>query len=65
MLTTDAPGRFSGYLCVGRGITAEKEARAKVHVVNAGFREAMEAISDGFAVFDADDKLVAFNEAYP
>jgi signal transduction histidine kinase/CheY-like chemotaxis protein len=62
--TADEQGRFSGYLCVGRNITAEKDARLKVDVINRGFREVVQAMNDGFALFDADDRLVAFNEAY-
>lgn len=60
----DGQGRFQGY----RGtITNETEAVAADHRAtraNRLLRDAVDSISEGFVIFDADDKLVMCNEAY-
>jgi len=47
-----------------RDITEEKEAEEKLDLAHARFSDAIEAISSGFALFDAEDKLVVCNSKY-
>jgi two-component system cell cycle sensor histidine kinase/response regulator CckA len=60
----DQQGRFQGY----RGtVTNESETVAADHRAsraNQLLRDAVDSISEGFVIFDADDKLVMCNEAY-
>src|SRR5579875_547381 len=60
----DDQGRFQGY----RGtVTNETEAIVAEHRARRADRllhDAVESISEGFVIFDADDRLVMCNEAY-
>ena len=57
----DGEGRFRGYRGTGTNVTAEVQAETRAADARALLREAIESISEGFALFDADDRLVLFN----
>jgi two-component system cell cycle sensor histidine kinase PleC len=61
----DAEGHFAGYRGVGREITAEVEAEARAREAEERLTDAIESLSDGFVLFDKDDRLVRFNNALP
>ncbi|MCB1742991.1 MAG: EAL domain-containing protein [Gammaproteobacteria bacterium] len=56
----DTDGRFAGYRGSSTDITVEVEARA----TEERFVEALESMSEGYAMFDADDRLVLWNEQW-
>lgn len=45
-------------------ISERKKAEASVRLSEGRFRGAIESMQEGFALFDADDKLVALNDVY-
>ena len=64
-------GRFLGYRGIGRDITAQIEAeqeleRAKERAEQAEtlLRDAVDSISEGFVIFDREDRLVMCNDVY-
>jgi PAS domain S-box-containing protein len=64
----DENGRFRGYRGVARNVTALREAHESVRKAWAvaesarqQLRDAIEALEDGFALFDAEDRLVMCN----
>lgn len=67
----DEAGVFLGYRGIGKDITAEVLAEhalvdAKDRAVRAEqlLRDAIESMSEGFAIFDAQERLVMCNDAY-
>ena len=58
----DADGQFLGYRGVGSEITAEIEAEEKRQAAETRLARAIEAVPAAFTLFDADDRLVAFNQ---
>ncbi|MHA1598637.1 MAG: ATP-binding protein, partial [Alphaproteobacteria bacterium] len=52
------------YLSIRTDITARTEAATKLHESKALLNLAIENISDGFALFDADDRLVLSNRKF-
>ncbi|HEX2885317.1 PAS domain S-box protein [Vineibacter terrae] len=60
----DEDKRFTGYRCVASDETAEIEARARANATEGLLNLAIEGMSDGFAVFDAEDRLVLMNRRY-
>ncbi len=62
--TFDHDGRFTGYRGTGRDITNEVEAEHRANVAQRRLSAAVEGLSDGLAIFDVDDRLVACNEAF-
>ena len=60
----DAEGNFKGYRGTGADITAAVEAEAKAASVQKQFMAAIESVSDGFALFDADDRMVFCNSRF-
>ena len=56
----DSTGDFKGYRGTGIDCTDEVIANA----TRQRYLEAIESISDGYALFDADDRLVEWNSAY-
>ena len=58
----DADGAFLGYRGVGSEITAEVEAQDKRREAEARLARAIEAVPAAFTLFDADDRLIAFNK---
>jgi signal transduction histidine kinase len=64
-------GAFLGYRGTGTDVTAESEALARAKAAEAAaahahgrLMTALETITQGFALFDADDRLVACNHHY-
>lgn len=53
-----------GYLTLFRDVTAERLAQAQAKEFEQRLSDALEAMSEGFALFDADDVLVLSNETY-
>jgi PAS domain S-box-containing protein len=60
----DRTGRFCGYRGVAEDETAEVMARQRAEEAEARLIDAIESISGGFALFDADDRLVLCNQTY-
>jgi len=67
----DADGRFHGYRGIGRDMTAQAEAEQAVRAKEAELvvshrmlRNALDGISEGFSVWDADDRLVMWNQRF-
>ena len=66
-----ADGEFLGYRGTGSDITAKMKAEAalrsakeEAETAQANLVEAIEAMSEGFALYDRDDRLVICNEKY-
>ena len=57
----DRPSRVVGSL---RDISRRKQAEAELVRARRQLHDAVEAISDGFVLYDADDRLVLFNSHY-
>ena len=60
----DNAGRFVGYRGVGTNETEIVEARSRAERAEALLRDAVDSISEGFVIYDADDRLVLCNEAF-
>ncbi|HUC61270.1 MAG TPA: EAL domain-containing protein [Alphaproteobacteria bacterium] len=60
----DPVGRFAGYRGIATDETAEVETRLRAERAEALLRDAVDSISEGFVIYDADDRLVMCNEAY-
>ena len=65
----DAERNFKGYRGTGTDITAQVEAETEAERTRTLLAEAVEALAEGFAMFDPDDRLVLcnskFREMYP
>lgn len=59
-----ADGAFLGYRGVGQDVTVKHLAETDARRMRAILGEALEAISEGFALFDADDRLVTCNSKF-
>ncbi len=57
-------GSFRGYRGTSTNITAEMEARAKVEESRIRFLNAIKSISEGFTLWDAENKLLLWNEPF-
>jgi PAS domain S-box-containing protein len=64
-------GTFLGYRGVGRDITAQilaeqelERAKERAEQAETMLRDAVDSISEGFVIFDADDRMVMCNEQY-
>ena len=60
----DAKGQFRGYRGVTRDETKEMEARQRAQAAEELLARAVESISDGFAIYDSDDRLVMMNSKF-
>jgi PAS domain S-box-containing protein len=60
----DASGTFKGYRGVTRDETREVEARRRAQAAEELLTRAVESISDGFAIYDASDRLVMMNSKF-
>ena len=60
----DKAGRFKGYRGTGRDVTAEITAQNKARAAEALLVDAIESISEGLILYDADDRLVQTNSRY-
>lgn len=57
-------GSFAGYRGITLDVTAEFEARNTAHRAETRLHDAVEALTEGFAIFDDEDKLVLCNKQY-
>lgn len=60
----DEAGAFAGYRGVTTDRTGVAEVEAAVEAMRLQMQEAIESISEGFALFNADDRLVMCNSNY-
>lgn len=60
----DDDGNFEGYSGTGTDLTASVEAQRKIGQEQQLFMGAVESMSDAFALFDPDDRLVFCNERF-
>ncbi len=59
-----ADGAFQGYIGIGQDVTYEIEVEAKARVTESKLRDAIEASSAAFVLFDADDRLSMCNARF-
>ena len=57
-------GRFLGYLGTGTDISAQIEAEARAQTARDQLNDAIEALRDGFVLFDSDSRLVLASNTY-
>lgn len=60
----DEHGEFSGYRGTFFDVTASLEARNRTEQAQALLRTAVDSISEGFVIYDADDRFVMCNAAH-
>ncbi|WP_142847420.1 PAS-domain containing protein [Telmatospirillum sp. J64-1] len=60
----DTSGAFRGYRGTGTDITAEVEAKATAERAQQQLAAAIESITEGFVLWDQDDRLVLCNDKY-
>jgi PAS domain S-box-containing protein len=60
----DSRGEFRGYRGVGVEITARVEAEAMMRLAQSQLHDAVTHVSQPFAVFDAEHRAIAFNQAF-
>ena len=60
----DTDGRVTGYRGTGRDVTDEVEAETRANEAQKQLSAAIGSLTDAFALFDADDRLVTCNDAY-
>ena len=59
-----ADGTFLGYIGTGQDVTHEIETAAQARVSESMLKDAIEASSSAFVVFDSDDRLAMFNAKF-
>ncbi len=57
----DPSGKIVGYQSVGTDITDQRRAEEGLQTARQSLREAIDSISEGFALYDPDDRLVLYN----
>ncbi len=60
----EAGGKHLGYLFVGRDITDRLALEAQAEQASAILEDALQSISEGFAMYDHDDRLLVCNGNY-
>jgi len=67
----DRAGVFVGYRGIGRDITAEvtaaeelREAKSRAERAETTLHDAVDSMSEGFVIYDPEDRFVMCNEAY-
>ncbi len=60
----DAGNQFKGYRGTATDITSEVQAKAEAEKAQAQLMAALESISEGFVLWDADDRMVLCNSNY-
>ena len=58
------PTREGGYVITWLDVTDQKHAVTALAVANDRMRDAIDSIDEGFALFDADERLVMWNKKY-
>ncbi|WP_421862238.1 EAL domain-containing protein [Motiliproteus sp.] len=60
----DATGRFLGYRGVGLDVTREVQGNREARLLRQRLEDSLEAITEGFLVFDSQHRLLMCNSAY-
>ena len=60
----EANGDFFGYRGTARDVTDEVAANEKLRKVETQLLTAISSMSEGFVLYDSDDRLVVYNEQY-
>jgi two-component system, cell cycle sensor histidine kinase and response regulator CckA len=60
----DEAGMFCGYHGTATNVTDTVEALQRAERAEARLRDAVDSISEGFVIYDRDDRLVLCNESY-
>ena len=60
----DETGRFGGYRGTGTDITARVEAEQRAEEARRRLADSIEALTDGFVLWDAADRMVTCNSAF-
>ncbi len=60
----DAAGSFLGYRGAARDITARRQAQQDMEIAQRRLQDAIASSPAGIMVFDADDRLLTWNDAY-
>lgn len=60
----DRDGRIEGYQSVGSDVTDCKLAQEGMRTAQQSLRDVIDSISEGFALYDADDRLVLYNDNF-
>jgi PAS domain S-box-containing protein len=60
----DKNGEFAGYRGSGTDVTVQIEIEVRSRALETRLKAAVEAIHDGFALFDIEDRLVLANETW-
>jgi signal transduction histidine kinase/ActR/RegA family two-component response regulator len=60
----ESPTRDGGIVVVARDVSAERAARAAADAAERRFREGLDALEEGFALYDSAGGLVAWNARY-
>lgn len=60
----DDQGHFAGYRGTGNDLTHLVKANAIIQKTQERLKSAVDSLQEGFALFDADDNLIAYNESY-
>lgn len=58
------PTREGGFVITWLDVTEQKNAATALAVVNDRMRDAIDSIDEGFALYDADDRLIMWNRKY-
>jgi PAS domain S-box-containing protein len=61
---TDRPTSDGGHVIILRDVTEEKRLLRRISENEARFRDGIESMADGFALWDQDDGLLSWNRAY-
>jgi PAS domain S-box-containing protein len=60
----DESGEFTGYRGTSTDETETVEALQRAELAEALLRDAVDSMSEGFVIYDRDDRLVMFNDVY-
>ncbi|WP_211103934.1 PAS domain S-box protein [Skermanella pratensis] len=60
----DRAGRIEGYQSVGTDVTDRKLAQEGMRTARQSLQDVIDSISEGFALYDADDRLVLYNDNF-
>jgi PAS domain S-box-containing protein len=59
-----ADNRFAGYCGTGRDITELHQVEQALRLSQQRLRDAIETISEGFSLYDSEDRLIIYNSKY-